>query len=142
VPSDTFSHTTSVAADAATIYRALQEPETWKGIGPIDDVWDATHDDDQLTAFRWSARAAGRSWEGTAERVTGDSPPSMALGLDSPEVSGRITVVVTPNGDSSEMTVTMVARSKGLLAGMFWGVIADALSSGLPTQVDAFRSRF
>lgn len=142
MPSDTFSHTTTVPADAATIYRSLQEPETWKGIGPIDDVWDASHDDDRLIAFRWSARAAGRSWEGTAERVTDESPPSMALGLDSPEVSGRITVLLTPNGAGSEMTVTMVARSKGLLAGMFWGVITDALRSGLPTQVDAFGSRF
>lgn len=145
MPSDTFSHTATVAADAGTVYRSLQDPETWRGIGPIDAVWDATHDEDRLVGFRWSARAAGRAWEGTAQRVEDDSPPSMALGLDSPEVSGRITVRLTPNGDSagsSELTVTMVARSKGLLAGMFWGVIADALRSGLPTQVEDFSRRF
>ena len=119
-----------------------QDPETWKGVGPIDDVWDATHDDDLLASFRWSARAAGRSWEGTAARVADTHAPSMSLVLDSPEVAGRITIDLAANGEGTDLTVTLVARSKGLLAGMFWGVISDALGSGLPGQVDEFGSRF
>ena len=36
------------------------------------------------------------------------------------------------------MTVTLTARSRSLLAGMFWGVVSDALERGLPRQVDRF----
>lgn len=142
MPSDTFSHTTTVTVDPQVVYHALQDPATWKGVGPIDDVWDAAYDETRLDSFRWSARAAGRSWEGTARRVVEEHEPSMALGLDSPEISGRITVSLTPADIGSEMTVTIVARSKGLLAGMFWGIISDALSNGLPAQVEAFGARF
>jgi hypothetical protein len=142
VPSDSFSHTTTVAAAPNDIYAALQDPVTWKGVGPIDEVWDASHDDDRLASFRWSARAAGRSWEGTAERLTETHEPSMALVLDSPEVSGRLTIDLTENGGGTDLTATLTARSKGLLAGMFWGVISDALGSGFPRQVEEFGNRF
>ncbi len=40
------------------------------------------------------------------------------------------------------MTVTLAAQSKGMLAGMFWGVVADALRRGLERQVEAFAARF
>ena len=66
MPSDSFSHTTTVSASPDAVYSSLQDPDTWKGIGPIDEVWDATHDDGRLASFRWSARAAGRSWAGNA----------------------------------------------------------------------------
>lgn len=142
MPSDTFSHTTTATASLDDIYAALQDPATWRGVGPIDDVWDATHDDDSLASFRWSARAAGRSWEGTAERISDAHAPSMALLLDSPEIAGRITIDLAANGAGTDLTVTLLTQSKGLLAGMFWGVIADALRSGLPRQVDEFGGRF
>lgn len=138
MPSDTFSHSTTVSSPADAVITALQDPETWKGIGPIDSVWDARHDDGALSSFRWSARAAGRSWEGTATRRPPRDGAAMTLGLDSPEVGGEISVALSPNGDGTVLTVTMVARSKGLLAGMFWGVISDALRSGLPAQVEEF----
>ena len=70
MPSDTFSHTVTVSATPESIYSALQHPDTWRGIGPIDDVWDATHEGDRLAGFKWSTRAAGKSWEGTARRGT------------------------------------------------------------------------
>jgi len=142
VPSDTFTHTTNVTAAPDDVYAALQDPETWQGVGPIDSVWEAVSDEGRLSSFRWSATAAGRSWEGSASRVDGVKPPSMGLALDSPEIAGRITIGLSTNGSGTDLTVTLVARSKGLLAGMFWGVIADALGSGFSGQVDEFGSRF
>ena len=142
MPSDTFSHTVTVSATPESIYSALQHPDTWRGIGPIDDVWDATHEGDRLAGFKWSARAAGKSWEGTARRGTDRATGEMTLDLDSSEIAGTIAVTLEPEGDSTALTIKLSARSKGLLAGMFWGVVADTLRKGLPTQVEAFSQQF
>jgi carbon monoxide dehydrogenase subunit G len=142
MPSDTFSHTATVSATPKSIYSALQHPETWKGIGPIDDVWDATHERDMLAGFKWSARAAGKSWEGTARRGADRGAAEMTLNLDSSEIAGAITVTLQPEGDSTALTVKLSARSKGLLAGMFWGVVADTFRKGMAAQVEAFSQQF
>jgi len=142
MPSDTFSHTVKVGATPESVAAALQVAATWKGIGPIDDVWDATHDGADLTGFRWSARAAGKSWEGTATRSDDKKPGTMTLDLDSSEIEGALTVSYTPDNGGTALTVDLFARSKGVLAGMFWGVVADTLRSGLSTQIEAFGSQF
>lgn len=142
MPSDRFSHTVTVEATPEAIYAALQQPDTWKGIGPIDDVWDATHDDDRLTGFRWTARAAGKSWKGTARRAAERASGAMTLDLDSSEIAGSITVLLEPNEYTTALTVELAVRSKGLLAGMFWGVVTDALRKGLPGQVETFGEQF
>ncbi len=142
MPSDTFSHTTSVAAAPATIYSALQDPDTWRGIGPIDEVWDAIHDHNMLTGFRWSTRAAGKSWTGSATRSAFVPGDSITLDLDSSEIAGTIKVELAPVADGTRLTVTMLVRSKGFLAGMFWSVISDALREGLAGQVESFGDEF
>ncbi len=142
MPSDTFSHTTIANAAHESIDAALQMPDTWKGIGPIDDVWDATHHGDNLAGFKWRARAAGKTWDGTATRVIDPAVNAVTFDLDSAEIVGSITVSLEPEGENTAVTVQLSARSKGLLAGMFWGVVADALRKGLPTQVEAFGKQF
>ena len=142
MPSDTFSHTTTVGVPPRAVDAALQDPATWEGLGPIEEVGDAAHDGDTLMSFRWRARAAGRTWEGTALRTAGEQGRSVTLDLDSPEIGGAITIDLEPVGSGSGLTVTLHARSKGLLAGMFWGVVSDAIGSGLPRQVDEFGDRF
>ena len=142
MPSDTFSHTVKVAASPESVAAALQVAATWKGIGPIDDVWDATHEGEDLTGFRWSARAAGKSWEGTATRNEDPEPGTMTLDLDSSEIEGALTVSYGPDGRGTALTVDLFAESKGVLAGMFWGVVADAMRRGLPAQIEAFGQQF
>ena len=133
--SDTFSHTVAIAAPPARVWAALQRAETWKNIGPIEEVWDATHDDEgSLTGYRWSAHAAGRMWNGHARTTESEREKRLRLTLDSPEIHGTIDVEI--NGD--EITVSMDAAPKGLLATMFWGTVRAALERGLPAQVEAF----
>jgi hypothetical protein len=142
MPSDTFSHTVRIDASLQSVAAALQVAATWKGIGPIDEVWDATHEGEDLTGFRWSARAAGKSWEGTATRSDDHKPGTMILDLDSSEIAGALTVSYATDEGGTALTVDLFARSKGVLAGMFWGVVADALRRGLPGQIEAFGSQF
>jgi len=142
VPTDTFSHTAPASGSAGTIYSALQDPDTWKGIGPIDDVWDARHGGELLESFRWSARAAGRDWEGSARRTAHSEGSSITFSLDSSEIAGELSVQTRDTKVGAELTVTLTARSKGFLAGMFWGVISEALRDGFASQVTAFATRF
>ena len=142
MPSDTFSHTVKVGATPESVAAALQVAATWKGIGPIDEVWDATHEGSNLTAFRWSAHAAGKSLEGTATRNEDHNPGTMTLDLDSSEFAGALTVSYTPDEAGTALTVDLFVRSKSVLAGMFWGVVADGLRKGLPSQIEGFGSQF
>jgi hypothetical protein len=139
MPADTFSHRATSGSSPDEVLAALERADTWRGIGPIDEVWDERHDGETLGSFSWQARAAGRSWEGTAKRL--DAPDdSVRFALDSPEVTGVITVHAVPLDTGAEIFVELQARSKGMLAGMFWGVISDVLRRGLPDQVEAFAS--
>lgn len=132
---DTFTHTAPVHASTAEVWAALQRAETWKNIGPIDEVWDATHaEDGSLAGYRWSARAAGRTWKGVATTFESVREHRMRLALESPEIYGGITVDI----GAGEITVSMDAAPKGPLATMFWGTVRRALQSGLPAQVEAF----
>jgi len=132
---DTFSHTAPVKVARDRVWAALQEAATWSNIGPIDEVWDAEHaDDGTLTSYRWSARAAGRIWKGTA--TTAETAPGerMRLDLVSPEIVGSIEVALHDH----RVTVSMEATPRGMLATMFWGTVKGALERGLPDQVEAF----
>ena len=79
--------------------------------------------------------AGQKAWKPVADVFTGK-------GLIGGTLAGTITVTLVPDGDTTVMTVTLTARSRGLLAGMFWGVVSDALERGLPRQVDQFAARF
>jgi hypothetical protein len=142
VPSDTFSHAVTIPTDRAVIGAALEQADTWKGLGPIDTVWDARFEGERLAGFRWSARAAGKTFEGTADRIGIEEVEPMRLNLESSDVTGTITVDLATEGAGSTMTVTMTVQSKSFMAGMFWGIISDALRTGLPDQVDAFAAQF
>ncbi|HSM01473.1 MAG TPA: SRPBCC family protein [Acidimicrobiia bacterium] len=132
---DTFSHTAPVAAARDRVWDALQNAETWSNIGPIDEVWDAEHDEDgALTGYRWSARAAGRTWKGTATTARMTPGEHMRLDLTSTEIVGAITVELHDH----QVIVSMEASPRGMLATMFWGAVRGALEQGLPGQVEAF----
>lgn len=139
MPSDTFAHSTTVAAKPEEVRAALERAETWSGIGPIDEVTDPVFAGDRLAGFGWNARAAGRTWKGSAVREDADT---VRFRLDSSEIAGVIDVDVQPDAKGSRVTVTLQAKSKGFLSGMFWGVVADALRTGLARQVDEFGNTF
>ena len=56
-------------------------------------------------------------------------------------MTGWIEAAVTATDGGSSITVTMLARSNGFLASMFWGAIAGALERGLRSQVEALAER-
>lgn len=143
MPRDEFTHTATAEAPADVVFAALDEPETWEQIGGVDRVTDYVVDTEgRLQGFSFEVRAAGRNYLGSAtphERIDGEL---MVWNVDAPEVRGTTTVALRPVEASTEVTVTLEVESKGLLATMFFPVVAAAIGSGLPRSVDEFAARF
>jgi hypothetical protein len=57
-------------------------------------------------------------------------------------VAGEIAVALAAEAAGTALRVTLTARSRGFIAGMFWGRIAETLGKGLVTQVDRFAASF
>ena len=142
MPSSTFSHTANAAATPLAVWTALQSADTWVSLGLMDSVSRAVVTDGRLVSFDWTAVAAGTRHQGTAVTAESAAGERMVLALDSSEIAGEIAVTLSPDGAGAVMTVVLTARSRGILAGMFWGVVSDALGRGLVAQVEEFAKQF
>ena len=143
VPKESFTHTAIATASAAEIFATLDEPSTWEEIGGVDRVIDPVTDTDgRLQGFSFEVRAAGKKYVGFAtpnERAEGEL---MSWRVDTSELRGVTRVSLEPVIDGTAITVTLEVESKGLLASMFFPVIASTIGSGLPRSVDEFAHRF
>lgn len=122
------------------MWAALQDAATWSGIGPVDDVWDAAHDEDGLLAsFSWSAHVGPTKYKGSAKVTVAAEPHHMKLHLDSSELTGALIADIDED-ESATLMVTLEVASKGAIASMFFPIIAEAIGRGLPQQVEEFAS--
>jgi carbon monoxide dehydrogenase subunit G len=142
VPSADFSHTVAVAASPEAAWDRLQDPAVWTGIGPIERVHDPRFGrNGSLQGFAWKASVAGRHWTGTARTTASDRPDVMQLTLEGTEVHLHLAARLMAGDGGSRMEIRIAARSKGMLAGLFWGVIEAAIRSSLPDQAVEFARR-
>ena len=141
MPSASFSHTAAspVAIDRA--FAALQKAETWGAIGGVGEIRDARHDaDGALTGYRFTAEVGGMRYPGTATVTRSDAPNDMEVAVDTSEVRATIRVVLTENGDGTDVTVNLSIRSNGFISTLTFPVISNAIGSGLPASVASFAS--
>jgi hypothetical protein len=142
VPSTEFEHTAIAPVTREIAWRQLQKPETWQVLAGVDEVFDVHYAPDGLmTAYRFRATAASQVYEGTATTVEATSPSMMAVEIATSEVTGRITTNLADTGDGVAVSVTVALTSRGFLSTLFFPVVSQALSSGLPKQVDTFATR-
>ena len=84
-----------------------------------------------------------RKYRGRADVIDAEPGRMMALDLDAVEVAGRLTTVLSENGDgTTHLEVTLFVQAKGMLSTMFFPVVSDAVGRGLPGQVDEFARSF
>ena len=142
MPERSFAHAVQAAVGIDTAWRALQDEATWGAVGGVDQVWDAFHDPDgALRSYRFKA-TAGRQYEGTAVVVESVRGERMAVVLSTSEVDGQISVALRPtNQGHTEVAVTLDLRSKGWLSTALFPVVAGAVGSGLPANVESFARR-
>lgn len=142
MPSDAFQHTATAGTDPETVWAALQRASTWQGFGLMEETTDEVVEDGHLRSFSWTAVAGGRRHQGRARVTAAEPGRSITLALDATEIAGEIVITLTPSGAGTGVTVHLTARSRGLLASMFWGIVAEALRRGLPEQVERFAATF
>lgn len=142
MPSTTLHDSVGVDASPDAVWDRLQEPDIWRSIGPVQEVWDPVVEDGLLTGFQWSTDIGGVVYSGTGAAVNADPPHHYELVLDTSEMAGTISVDLTegsPGGTDIDVTVEL--QSKGLLSSMFFPVVARALGDGLSDQLNELAMR-
>ena len=135
---DRFTHTVHVNAPPERAWAVLQEPETWGGIGGVEQVYDASHyPDGTLRGYRFLAEAGLKPYEGSAHTIQADAPALMVVTVDAAEIEGTITTELHPsNPHGTDMTVSLRIRARGILSAMFLPIVSRAIGSGFSRQID------
>lgn len=137
MPSATFSHTVSVDASPSDAWSALQDPETWSRIGPVSGVSNPQfHDDGTLSRFDWFADIGGKKYDGEAVGGDYEVDRRFTMLLDTSEIAGDVLATIEAANPSTEVTVEITFRTKGMLSAMFFPALKQALSSGYAQQIE------
>ena len=137
MPAVTFHNTIKVGAPADQVWDRLQEPDIWRSVGPVQELWDPVIEDGVLAGFQWSTNIGGIVYKGTGTATIQDRPDQYQLVLDTSEMAGTITVDLSKGSEGGTIVdVTLELRSKGLLSSMFFPVVSRAIGGGLPDQVE------
>lgn len=142
MPSAVFHNTITVDAPPDTVWDRLQEPDIWRSVGPVQNLWDPTVEDGVLTGFQWSTNIGGVVYNGTGIAVNPERPHRYGLILDTSEMAATISVeLAAGNPGGTKVEVAMKLRSKGLLSSMFFPVVSRVIGNGLPGQVEKLAVR-
>lgn len=143
MPTQTFTHTATAAAPLEKVWASLDRPETWEAIGGVDRVFDPIVDDrGRLRGFSFDSVAGGKKYVGKAVPRQRTEGSLIAWDIENSEVQGVTTVELSPDGDATTVTVTLDVESRGMLATMFFPIVAKAIGNGLPASVDDFAAGF
>ena len=141
MPSATFSHTVSVDAPPSEAWAALQDPDTWSRIGPVSGVSNPSHrDDGTLATFDWFADIGGKAYDGKAVGGPYEIDRRFTMTLDTSEIAGDVIATIDDGNPSTDVTVEITFRTKGMLSAMFFPAIKQALASGFPQQIEDLAS--
>lgn len=143
MPEASTSHSARVDVGRSAVWNALQNPGTWRAIGPIDDVSQPRHrDDGVLSGFNWTTNLGGKKYNGTAKVTVCHPESTYGLRLETSEIVGDILTEIAAADGSTTITVTLTFRTKGMLSAMFFPAIKQAMATGFPQQVESFAASF
>ena len=121
------------------MWRALDDPAIWEGIGGVDRVYDPVIDDQgHLRGFSFDTLVGGRPYRGRAtprDRVEGIT---ISWNIDSGEIRGVTSVDLEEEYGDTAVTVTVAFEVSGMLSTLFFPVISAAIGNGLPEAVERF----
>lgn len=135
-----FSHTVvSRALSLDEGWAGLQDPATWATIAGVSEVSNPHFDEaGNLGGYLFTAIVANKEYAGKAEVRLSSRPTDMVVYISTSEIGGHISASLTPGGGGVSVTVGLDLQTRGLLSGMMFPLIAGAIRSGLPHQVEQF----
>lgn len=125
------------------MWRALDWPSTWEGIGGVDRVIDPVIDDEgRLQGFAFETVVAGTKYLGEATPNAREEEQMMTLNIANSEIRGSIRIDLSEAGEGTLIRVTLDVESAGVLSAMFFPVIARSIGNGLPRAIEKFAASF
>ena len=138
MPSQVFTAHAVAKAEARQVWSALQNPETWREIGGVNEVANPTFDEVGLTGYDFTVTAGGKSYGGQARRVEASAHQRMVMKIATDQLDGQVTVDLGPLDAHTEVGVTMEIASRGFLAGVMFSVISNSVAKGYDAAVERF----
>jgi carbon monoxide dehydrogenase subunit G len=139
MPGQTFEHSATTDKAIAIVWDHLDEPTTWEGIPGVDRVIDPKVDGQgRLQGFRFETKIGGTVYRAEATPAGRDEGRMMAWAIASPEIQGKITVGLEPNGAGTRVDVGLEAEGAGMLGSLLFPVISAAIGNGFASTVDSF----
>ena len=142
MPRGSFSHRIEVTAPASEVWERFQDPHTWRGIAPIDEIRDVDVDGDRLVSFAWSTHVGPSRYRGRSTIVENLPGRRVVMRLDSTEMGGALSVDLAEDAGLTAVDVSLQVVTKGTMSSLFFPIISEAITRGLPAQVDAFAASF
>ena len=143
MPRDSFTHTAIANVSRTTVWDALDQPETWEQIGDVDRVTEAIIEDHgRLRGFTFESKAGGMAYTGQATPHNREELSTIGWSIETSELRGITRVELDDAGGNTQITVTLEVESVGMLASLFFPVIAAAIGNGLPEAVEKFADTF
>ena len=137
--SETFNHSAIAAAARTEVWVTLQKPETWEGIGGVDNVHDPVVDPDgSLQGFSFESAIGGNVYLGQAQPGRREEGRSMAWNIETSDIAGTVTVTLEDESAGTRVDVTLEVESRGMLAAAFFPIISSTIGNGFPATVEAF----
>lgn len=125
-------------AEARQVWSALQNPETWREIGGVNEIANPTFDELGLSGYDFSVAVGGRSYRGQARRIVASANQRMVMSIITDQLDGQITVELGPLDAHTEVGVTMEIASRGFLANVMFSVISKSVANGYEAAVERF----
>lgn len=139
---DTFTHSAQLHVARPTAWTSLQDPATWAGIAGVDEIRDARFTDDgTLAGYAFTVQAGPHTVRGSATTVLVAPNSTMRIDIASAEMTGWIQATLAGEDHAPVVTVDLSMRPKGLLATMFYPLIAQAVGREFPAHVQGFADR-
>ena len=143
MPKGSITHRVTVPASTDEVWLLFQEPATWKGIGPIDDIDDVRIDQaDRLVSFGWNTHIGPTRYRGKSAMVKNVPGERLLMKLTSSEMSGSLKVNLKPEDTETLVTVQLDFVAKGPMSSLFFPLISEAIKNGLRDQVDSFAANW
>lgn len=139
MPGQTFEHSSTTDKAIGSVWADLDKPGTWEGIPGVDRVTDPKVDDQGcLQGFGFETLIGGTVYRAKATPAGRDEGRMMAWAIKSPEIQGKITVELEPNGTGTRVDVALEAEGAGFLGALLFPVISAAIGNGFASTVDDF----
>lgn len=136
MPDAVFNHRAKAEADPEHAWKRLQDPDTWATVAGVDSTSGHDHRNGLLQAFDFTTSIGGLSYRGRAMVERSRPQESMTMSITSNEVTGTISVTLTPAGEGTDVEVVMTMRPAGFLGSLVFPIVTGAVGSSFDESVE------